>query len=1179
MLKLEDIKKGAQVVGLIPDGVVTIFAVDPVGEDALSVAYKLADGNIREQMVYRDREASLSLAKAGHAWAFDSPSRDFKLALEALRIEMGFAFDPMMAVHTSRIEPLPHQLSAVYESMLPRQPLRFVLADDPGAGKTIMAGLLIKELLIRADSQRILIVAPGSLTEQWQDEMKDRFTLEFKIFSREMQENSSSGNSFADEDLLIARLDQLARSEELQQKLSATQWDLVIFDEAHKLSAHYFGGKLEKTQRYHLGELLGSRSRHLLLMTATPHNGKDADFQVWLSLLDADRFYGDSRESPSLDVSDVMRRMVKEELLKFDGTRLFPERMAYTLNYKLSDAEAALYAHVTQYVCEEMNRADNLDGQRKHQVGFALTMLQRRLASSPEAIYQSLRRRRERLEKQLREMKLVARGKQVAGQRSDSGDIDTIQVERKLDLPLEWDDLEDELTPEEYEEVVDKVIDRSTAAETAVELEKEIQSLRELEAEAREIVASGVDCKWQRLSEILQDCPEMHDSTGAMLKLIVFTEHRDTLNYLQGKIAGLLGNNEAIRTIHGGTNRDTRKRIQEDFRNIPEVVVLIATDAAGEGVNLQKSHLMVNYDLPWNPNRLEQRFGRIHRICQTETCHLWNMVAAETREGDVFQTLFAKLEHERQALGGRVFDILGEVFEGTELKELIVEAIRHGQTPEARKWMTEKVASALDTERLMEIIRRNTLVDQAMTPEMLYEIRDQMDMAEARKLQPCFVRSFFKAAFESFGGELRAKEHGRFEIPNVPSVIRENSRVVALNRTPIARKYSRICFEKSQIKPTPSAEEATLVHPGHPLMHSLLNYVLLEKRQLLKPGAVMLDPSNMGTTPSLLFMIDHSVCEGEAGKTVSRRMQFVRLLPDGTAQNAGWAPHLDLTEPSEKVLELADTIRAQAWLNADLEAIAIRYASANLAKEHYDEVSRRRIDQVEKIHQAVRERLVKAINYWSRRALELEQDVAAGKQPRVQPANARQTAETLTARLQSRERELAQMRHIVSRTPVVLGGILVIPQGLVNQVSGIGEFCADAEVRNHVELVAMKAVMDVERSFGNTVEDVSALKCGWDVTSRYPVVPGEPLRDARHIEVKGRAKGATTVTLTRNEICYALNQRDKFILAIVLVDGDSYEGPYYIKTPFDHEPDLDDVSINKDIAKLIQKSVRPEQTL
>ncbi len=1173
MMKLEEIKRGAQIAGLAPNAVASVIAADMVGENAASVVYRLPDNSIRERMLYRENEPSLSPAKEGLAWSFDSPARDFKLALEALRIQTGFAFDPMMAVHTSNIEPLPHQLSAVYEAMLPKQPLRFVLADDPGAGKTIMAGLLVKELLMRADAQRVLIVAPGSLTEQWQDEMRDKFTLEFRLFSREMQENSASGNCFQDEDLLIARLDQLARSEELQRKMEAAQWDLVIVDEAHKLSAHYFGSEAKKTQRYRLGELLSRHTRHLLLMTATPHNGKDDDFQLWLALLDPDRFHGEDRGHEKTDVSDIMRRMVKEELLKFDGTRLFPERIAYTLNYRLSAAEAQLYAHVTQYVCEEMNRADALlNGQRRHQVGFALTMLQRRLASSPEAIHQSLRRRKERLEKQLREMAMVARGQQPDGAKAD---------DNPPDLPDDWDDLEDELGADEYEEVVDRVVDRSTAAETAAELEKEIESLSALEREAGRIVADGIDCKWQKLSEVLQSCPEMRGDNGAMRKIIIFTEHRDTLNYLFGRIAGLLGSREAIRAIHGATPRDQRKRIQEDFRNNPDVVVLIATDAAGEGVNLQKSNLMINYDLPWNPNRLEQRFGRIHRIGQTETCHLWNMVAQETREGDVFLTLFNKLENERKALGGRVFDILGEVFEGTQLKDLIVEAIRRGRTPEALQWMTEKVKSALDTERLKEIISRNTLVEQSMTPEMLYGIKEEMERAEARKLQPCFVRAFFKAAFEAAGGECRPRGNGRFEIPNVPLRIRDNRRATASGRMPIARKYSRICFDKSQIRPSPQDEEATFVHPGHPLMASLLDETLESRRGLLKPGTVMVDPADEGTTPSLLFMVDHSVCEGEGEheRRISRRMQFVRLLPDGTARNAGWAPHLDLAEPSAKALEVAATVRTESWISSGLEQAAVQYASANLAKAHLDEVGRRHIAQVDRIREAVRSRLVAAITYEQKRLVQLEQEAREGRQPKVQPINARQNIEALSERLKAREEELEQMRHVVSKPPVVLGGILVIPQGLLNRETGQGAFCADAGLRRHIEQVAMKAVMEKEQSFGHTVKDVSADKCGWDVTAHVPARPGEPMKDDRHIEVKGCGKGSDTVTVTRNEICYAMNQRDKFILAIVLVDGDSHEGPFYIRNPFDQEPAWDDASANKYLSKLLQKAVKPEETL
>jgi len=611
MLKLEDIKIDAQVRGIQGEEIVRIVQAVPVGESAVTVYYKDSQGSVSEQMLFRSDEARLEVVVAGRHWAFDAPGAEFKLGLEAYRITQAALFDPMMAVHTSNVEPLPHQISAVYEHMLPRQPLRYVLADDPGAGKTIMAGLLIRELLMRADAKRILIVSPGSLTEQWQHELLEKFGVTFDIFSREKQEQCASGNYFDEADQLICRLDQLSRNEDFQEKLKNTEWDLIIVDEAHKLSANYFGQKVNKTKRFLLGELLGSITRHYLLMTATPHNGKEEDFQTWLSLLDGDRFYGRFREGAhKVDVSDMMRRMVKEELLKFDGTPLFPERRAYTANYDLSSMEASLYEQVTTYVREEMNRADKLDGQKKNNVGFALTMLQRRLASSPEAIYQSLKRRRKRLEDRLAETKLMARGQSI-----NSGVAETIgeyTVTKQIDVPDNLDELDEDLSAEEYEIIAEQVVDRASAAETIPELEAEILSLKDLEHQASTVVQSGNDKKWEEMSCLLQDKPEMFNASGSRRKLIIFTEHKDTLTYLVSRIGDMLGNTNAVRTIYGGTNRDERRKIQEEFRNDPEVVVLVATDAAGEGVNLQNANLMVNYDLPSNPNRLEQRFGRIH---------------------------------------------------------------------------------------------------------------------------------------------------------------------------------------------------------------------------------------------------------------------------------------------------------------------------------------------------------------------------------------------------------------------------------------------------------------------------------------------------------------------------------------------------------------------------------------
>lgn len=1167
MLKLEDIRPNAQICGILPNEIVRIVQVEAVGADALTIYYKSSSGGVQEQMLFRANEAELSLAVEGKPWALDGDGEAFKLALETWRISQAALFDPLMAVHASNVEPLPHQITAVYESMLPLQPLRFVLADDPGAGKTIMAGLLIKELLMRADARRILIVSPGSLTEQWQDELWEKFGLRFEIFSAEKQEQSASGNYFEECNQLICRLDQLARNEDYQEKLSHTEWDLTIIDEAHKMSANCSGDKRKNTKRFNLGERLGKISRHFLLMTATPHNGKEEDFQAWLSLLDSDRFYGKVRDGVKKnDVSDLMRRMVKEDLLKFDGTPLFPERRAYTAGYKLSAEETSLYEHVSNYVRNEMNRADKLDGQKKNNIGFALTILQRRLASSPAAIHQSLKRRHERLEERLKEAR-----KEAARSPSLAEPLGEYTVRRRIRLPEDWDDFDDNYTAEEHEALADQFIDQTSAAQNISELEAEITILKDLEREAQQLVASGCDTKWKQLSKLLQETAEMKNADGRRRKLIIFTEHKDTLDYLAARIGGLLGAPEAVRTISGSTKRDDRRKIQEEFRTDKNVLVLIATDAAGEGVNLQNANLMVNYDLPWNPNRLEQRFGRIHRIGQTEVCHLWNLVAENTREGAVFQRLFDKIETERAALGGKVFDVLGEAFQETPLRDLLVDAIRYGEQPETKAKMQQAIESALDTQHLRTIIRRHALVEQHISLEDLYTIKEQMEQAEARKLQPYFIRAYFQTAFAALDGILKKREAGRYEISHVPAKIRERDRVIGESRTPVMKKYERICFEKHAIR-VPGKAQAELIQPAHPLMHAILDLTLEAHRATLKQGAILLDPTDPGNHAKMLYALEHTIRENDSGKTVSRRLQFITIDAAGNATFAGWAPHLDLEPlPADLQTQIHADLAAD-WQNRDLEALAMQYAAAELAPTHYQETRDRRDRQVKKIHDAVHERLVKEINYQQSRASKLEEDVAAGKQPKFAPDAFWKRAEELNARLQQREKELTAMRNIVSSPPNIIAGALIVPQGLLERERGTTENHADADARATIERIAMQTVDAIERAQGCTTRDVSAAKCGWDITAQPPADATGSLPASRHIEVKGRSAGQTTITVSRNEILYALNQADKYWLAIVIVEDGTAQGAYYLQNPFTNEPDFGVASINYDLQELIARA-------
>jgi superfamily II DNA or RNA helicase len=825
MARLENITRGSAIKGLVPDSLAIISDVRWIGTVAIEVTYKDSHGRLGNELLYRDREPSLEIVEAGRPWSFDGDAAQFRLLSEANRIRLAYLFDPLLAVHTSLVEPLPHQITAVYSEMLLRQPLRFLLADDPGAGKTIMTGLLIKELLARGDLHRCLIVCPGNLVEQWQDELDQRFHLPFEIMTNDTFEAARTGNWFSENPLAICRLDKLSRNEDVQAKLQQTDWDLIVCDEAHKLSATYFGNEVKYTKRYRLGQLLSTLTRHFLLLTATPHNGKEADFQLFMALLDGDRFEGKFRDGVHVaDAGDLMRRLVKEQLLKFDGTPLFPERRAYTVNYALSDAETELYKDVTEYVRDEFNRAEALESEgRKGTVGFALTILQRRLASSPEAIYQSLRRRRERLEKRLREEQLLKRGAEVP-------------VDLNAGLPsLTADDIDDldDAPDAELEDTEEKVVDQATAARTIAELRAEIAQLQGLERMALRVRQSGTDRKWDELSRLLQNNTEMFDAEGHRRKLVLFTEHRDTLNYLTEKIRALIGKPEAVVIIHGGVGREDRRKAEEAFKHDKDVEILVATDAAGEGINLQRAHLMVNYDLPWNPNRLEQRFGRIHRIGQTEVCHLWNLVAKDTREGEVYHRLLEKLDEERKALGGQVFDVLGQLtFDDRPLRQLLLEAVRYGDQPEVKARLFEVVDHSLDRTHLRELIEGRALTHDAMDVTRVRQIREDMERADASRLQPHFIASFFIEAFKLLGGSIHEREPHRYEIKHVPAVIRSRDRQIGRGQA-VLQRYERITFDKSLISVS-GKPMAAFVCPGHPLLDATLDLVIERHRDLLR---------------------------------------------------------------------------------------------------------------------------------------------------------------------------------------------------------------------------------------------------------------------------------------------------------------------------------------------------------
>jgi SNF2 family DNA or RNA helicase len=1176
---------------LLPDALVTVVAVQWFGSDAIELTYKTPTGKVANELLYRHDEERLEIVEQGRPWSFDGDGALFRLVSEAHRIRLAHLFDPVLAVHTSDVDPLPHQITAVYEAMLPRQPLRFLLADDPGAGKTIMAGLLMKELIARGDLARCLVVCPGSLAEQWQDELFRRFGLPFEILTNDKLEAARTGNWFLETNLVIARLDKLSRNPEVQEKLAVpdARWDLVVCDEAHKMSATYFGGEVKYTKRYKLGQLLSTLTRHFLLMTATPHNGKEEDFQLFMALLDGDRFEGRFRDGAhTADVSDLMRRMVKENLVKFDGTPLFPERIAYTVPYKLSDDEARLYAEVTEYVREEFNRAEALENdKRAGTVGFALTILQRRLASSPEAIYQSLRRRRERLERRLRELEVVQRGGEIA------------RAATAADIPeLDAEDLEDmeDAPDDELEAAEEQILDQATAARSIVELKAEIGTLQRLEGLALRVRNGGNDKKWTELATLLGEIftPGAISGTAEGLrpygsgpippptpsphqKLVLFTEHRDTLTYLHAKIATLLGRPEAIVVIHGGMGREERLKAQELFKFNPDVAVLLATDAAGEGINLQRAHLMVNYDLPWNPNRIEQRFGRIHRIGQTEVCHLWNLVADETREGDVYRTLLFKLEEARNALGGQVFDVLGKVqFEGRPLRELLIEAIRYGDQPHVRARLTQVVEHAFNPDEIRDLLEEKVLVHDAMDASRVQHIREDMERADARRLQPHYVESFFLEAFARLGGTVKQREPRRYEVTHVPAPVRNRDRLISLGE-PILPRYERIAFEKPLVNPQ-GLPLAAFVHPGHPLLGATIDLVLERHRDLLRRGTVLIDERDPGTSPRVLFYLEHAIQDGSLTRSgdrrvISKQMLYVELDAEGAARHIAYAPYLDYRplaagEPSVEALLARPEC---AWITRELEHRALGHAIADVVPAHLAEVRDPKFALLAKTEAAVKDRLTKEITYWDHRAEELKAQEQAGKvNARLNSDEARKRADGLEARLVKRMDEIALERQISPLPPVALGGLLVIPAGLLAAMAGmpVPALAQNADTQAAAAR-ARKAVMAVERALGFDPTDREFDKLGYDIESR---IPGTGR--LRFLEVKGRVAGADSITVTRNEILYSLNKPDDFILAIVEFADDA-ERIHYLRRPFHREPDFGETSRNYQMAELIARAAPP----
>jgi len=994
----------------------------------------------------------------------------FFLAMEAHRIRYAYQFDPLFAVNVSQVDPLPHQIEAIYHYILQNPRVRFLLADDPGAGKTIMTGLLLKELKYRGLVRRTLIVVPGHLKDQWLREMKERFGETFTIVDRSVMNATWGRNVWRDQAQIITSMD-FAKQDDVMIALSESQWDLIVVDEAHKMAAYRYGARTSKTERYRFGETLSRLSHSLLFLTATPHRGDPENFRLFLDLLEPGLFANTDMLAESVQHQDnpLFLRRLKEDLRDFEGRPLFPPRHVFTKMYRLSEDEKRLYNAVTEYVEKSYNKAL---ASEKRNVAFALLILQRRLASSVRAARRSLERRKVRLEE------LLELGKWL----SERGTIDE-------------DALEDSPEAERLRQEQD-LAERLTAAETREELQAEIETLGTLVRLAREAEKHESETKLGELRKVMSD--ERLQQTKE--KLLIFTESHDTLDYLAEKLQGW---GYAVVTLHGGMNLEARIRAEYEFREHAQVMV--STEAGGEGINLQFCALMVNYDIPWNPNRLEQRMGRIHRYGQQKEAHIYNLVASDTREGAVLQALFEKLESIQAALGSdRVFDVIGERIAGRTLQELIVDAISQ------RRTLEEIVAEikAVPDEEAVRKTREATLEMLATRHIDLQRVLGEDRRARENRLVPEYIEQFFERTCSFAGVGIERRRDGLLRVPSVPYELRNVSHDFKIRFGEVFREYNKIAFDKQIAR----RQEAVFIAPGHPLLEVTIDYLLEMCEPDVRRGAVFADPD--GQMDGWLWFVEGEVRDG-ANAVTGKRLFAIQQTVQGEMRLVNSSVLWDLKP-------LKDTIAIETPPSEDA---VIAFAVTNVIEAYRNELFKQRERDAEikrkyglrSLEQMIGEADARLIDYETRR-------IKGDKLPEVEVQNEERRREELRARQQALEEEIRRETSLLPSTPKVLGVVRVIPKPAEQE---------GMRYDPEVEAIGMRVAMQYEREHERLPEDVSKENLGYDIRSSALASAAEGrATDVRYIEVKARATTGAIV-LTPNEWLMAQRLGNEYWLYIV----------------------------------------------
>ena len=1046
---LETIAADTIIEGPFWPGPVRVLRVRAHGTAVQIEAVGVVDSRYYDRTIPSEQLVVLVREVTGGAHTFDAEPRLFRLGVEALRTHLAHAFDPQFAVSVSQVDPLLHQLDAVYRRILPLPRIRFLLADDPGAGKTIMAGLLMRELMQRGEVSRVLVLCPKALTDQWRREMWERFREPFTLVTGESISGSFGQNVWVENNRVIASID-LAVQEHVLPGIEQSQWDLVVFDEAHKLSAYRYGpsAKIDKTKRYMLAEGLSARTKHLLLMTATPHKGDPENFRLLLSLLDDKVFASQSGVEKALghDASPYFLRRTKESMRHHDGRPLFLPRRVDTVAYELEPHEQALYDAVTDYVANGLAQAEQ---SQNRNVTLALIVLQRRLASSLYAATRSLERRRDRLTEELDQARKSGRFVHDAFQTS---------------YDPEEDDL-DALTVEDEE-----AISGASTAKTADELAREIEHLNGLIKLAVRTRGKGPERKLIEFQQAIESAT-VADRTE---KILVFTEHRDTLTYLTRR---LREQGYAVCNIHGGMKLADRIAAEKEFRGPAQFMV--ATEAAGEGINLQFCKVMINWDLPWNPNRLEQRMGRIHRYGQEYEVHIVNLVASTTREGTVLVRLMEKLERMRAQLGhDQVYDVISSIFDAGSMRLdiLMREAILNRRSMEGILADMEFIDDPGSAAAI-----REALASALATPHVdLSGIQQEERDSKERRLTPEFVERFFVDSLRYLGGRLTPGGDRDWRLDFIPAPIRQEAR--SHNTGEFGQENRLITFRKDRLRRDPPAE---FVAPDHPLFDAVLRRMLEQGRPSLNSGTVFID--KQAREPYLVWLLEAAVRNG-LGEEVHRRLLALRQRGD-EFEPVQPGVLLDLP-PSDAVPVMPGVLRDIARDNA-----AVAEASSVYANEYLAEVTNEQERQVGIMEQALQNSIDDSLSSLQQRLERQHEDEANGKDMRLAIRTTNEQIDALTAGLKQRREDLKRRRVTSVETPRVVGVAAVIP-GPVPRVAEQGQRGGD---NTAVETAAMRVAMEHERGHGRVPVDVSKTGVGYDVRSEG--ADGE----VRYIEVKGHA--------------------------------------------------------------------------